>query len=385
MAEVTDVTADIELNAGQQETFGEWAKGVAGKVPIAEQAITGYETVTNLWQGLPEDPDAGDLLQHAGDVVSDATGFVTECAVEAGEIALDPVGWLIEKGLGIVLHLVTPLQDALHQVTGDGPGLSDASDDFNAIGEGLLEYAQEFTSVADDALNDWSGQASDAARHALADFAKGIEGVATSAGSVAQILKASSMIMTVVEEVIKSIITEFVSWLIWIWVPALAGAVFSFGASTAAAMSASLAKAASVTSKVTSKLGKLGKLLDKVLDFFKRFGSKMADLGKRLGAQPNNYRAFGDEVGQVVSEVGRGGAMRTAVTESLKKGGATAVEQTLGFNPTSAQANAMESGTAVMDQLDTLQGHADDIQDYADKGDLGSGDSAARTRDYLDI
>ena len=71
--------------------------------------------------------------------------------------------------------------------------------------------------------------------------------------------------MVVIEEVIKGIITELVSWLITLWLPALAASVISFGGSVAAAMTASIAKAASVLQKVTRYLGKFGKLLDKFM------------------------------------------------------------------------------------------------------------------------
>src|SRR5690606_41943885 len=50
-------------------------------------------------------------------------------------------------------------------------------------------------------------------------------------------------------------------------------------------------KAASTFSRVTSKMGKLGKLLDKILEFFQKFGSKLVSLGEKLGVQPKNYGA----------------------------------------------------------------------------------------------
>lgn len=382
MTEVSDIAGSIELNADNEDSFLDKAKSLAEQVPGAKQAIKGYDTVTNIWQGMPEDPDAADIMLHAGGVITDAAGFTAECAMEAGMAVLDPVGWLVDNGISIVLHLVTPLQDLLHMVSGDGPALSDASDDFAAIGNGLVEYAGEFVRVADETLADWEGAASDAARNALADFAKGIEGVATSAGGVAQILKMSSMIMTVVEEVIKAIITEFVTWLIWIWVPALASSVVSFGSSVAAAMSASVAKAASTFSRVTSKMGKLGKLLEKILEFFKKFGSKMVKLGEKLGVEPKNY---GDNVKEVVEQVGRSGAMKTAVTESLKKGGGAVFNSTIGIDPTSTVDTAGEAGKTVLDHYGKLVDQTTDLKDIGDKGDIGSGADVEETRDLLDM
>lgn len=382
MTEVTDIAGSVELKGDADTSFGDAALDFAKQTPVAKQAIKGYETVTNIWQGLPEDPDVADIMLHAGDVVTDAAGFTAECAMEAGMAVLDPVGWLVSNGLNMVLHLVTPLQDALHMVSGDGPALSTASDDFAAIGNGLVEYAGEFVRVADESLADWEGEASDTARQALADFAQGIEGVATSAGSVAEILKMSSMLMTVVEEVIKAIISELVTWLIWIWLPALASSVVSLGSSVAAAMSASVAKAASTFSRVTSKMGKLGKLLDKILEFFQKFGSKLVVLGEKLGVQPKNY---GANVLDTVAEVGRGGAMRTAVTESLKAGAGKLAESTIGINPTGSVDNGYQAGKTVVDHYGKLVDHVTGLKDAGDKGGIGSGASADETRDLLDV
>ncbi|MEY7972077.1 WXG100 family type VII secretion target [Saccharomonospora xinjiangensis] len=380
--EVTDVAGSVELKGDAEKSFGDNALDLAKKVPVAKQAVKGYATVTNIWKGLPEDPDVADVMLHAGDVITDTASFAAECAMEAGMAVLDPVGWLVSNGLNIVLHLVTPLQDALHMVSGDGPALSTASGDFAAIGNGLVEYAGEFVRVADEALAEWQGEASDTARRALADFAKGIEGVATSAGGVAEILKTSSMLMTIVEEVVKAIITEFVTWLIWIWVPALASSVVSLGSSVAAAMTASVAKAASTFSRVTSKMGKLGTLLEKILEFFRKFGSTMVSLGEKLGVTPKNY---GANVLETVAEAGRGGAMRTAVTESLKAGASQIAKSTMGIDPSGAPANGVQAGKTIIDHTGKLVDHTKGLKDASDKGGIGSGATPDETRELLDM
>ncbi|EIE97401.1 WXG100 family type VII secretion target [Saccharomonospora glauca] len=386
MTEVNDIAGSIELSSDNKETVLDMALGLGAQTPVVKHVIKGYDTVTNIWQGLPEDPDAADIMMHVGNVAADAASFTAECALEAGAAVADPVNWLVENGLGMVLHLVSPLQDALHMVSGDGPALSAASDDFSAIGEGLVEYSNEFVRVADETLADWQGEASNAARNALADFAKGIEGVATSAGGVAQILKISSMIMTVVEEVIKAIITEFVSWLIWIWIPALASSWVTFGTSVATAMSASVAKAASAFSRVTSKMGKLGKLLDKIIEFFKKFVSKLAKLGERLGAKQTNYTELKDEMIKKVGELGRRGALKEAATESLKAGGSAALSSIAGIeSPSDLKSSPLEVGKTVLDASRTIRDNISDATDAVDKGDIGSGASAQETRDLLDM
>ena len=84
MTEVTDIAGSVELKGDADTSFGDAALDFAKQTPVAKQAIKGYETVTNIWQGLPEDPDVADIMLHAGDVVTDAAGFTAECAMEAG-------------------------------------------------------------------------------------------------------------------------------------------------------------------------------------------------------------------------------------------------------------------------------------------------------------
>src|SRR5690606_18128714 len=145
----------IDLNADDEDSLFDRAKSLAEQVPVTKQALKGYDTVTSIWRGLPEDPDAADIMLHAGSVMTDAASFTAECAMEAGMAVLDPEAWLVENGIGMGLQRVTPFHDALHMVSEDGRVLRNASDDFAAMCNGLVEYAGEFVRVADETLADW--------------------------------------------------------------------------------------------------------------------------------------------------------------------------------------------------------------------------------------
>lgn len=381
MTEVNDIAGDVSLNADKESGFGDYAMGVAKNTPGVETAIKGVDTVTNFWQGIPEDPDAADVMLHGANCATDTAAFIAECGTEAATAVLDPVGWLVGHGLDFLLNLITPLQDALHAVTGDGPALEKASQDFQGIGDGLVEYSDEFRRVADEALADWNGDAAGAAKNALADFSAGIDGVSTSAGGVVEILKLSSMLMKVIEEVIKAIITEIVSWLIALWVPALAAAVPTAGASTAAAGAATAPKAAATISKVTSKLGKLGKILDDIFAFFQKFGSTMVKLGKRLGVKPNSLGAKADELAEITTNAGKIGKI---AAEAGKAGATKLSQETLGIDPTSPPgADPVDAAKTINDHYGKLTDHTRDLKAAADGGDTGSGASAEETEDNL--
>ncbi|GAA1244042.1 hypothetical protein GCM10009676_32190 [Prauserella halophila] len=378
MTEVNDVAGDVSLNADKESGFGDYAMGVAKNTPGVETAIKGVDTVSNYWKGLPDDPDAADVVLHGANCATDTAAFIAECGTEAATAVLDPVGWLVGHGLDFLLNLITPLQDALHAVTGDGPALEKASKDFQGIGDGLVDYADEFRRVADEALADWNGDAAGAAKNALADFSKGIDGVSTSAGGVVEILKLSSMLMKVIEEVIKAIITEIVSWLIALWVPALAAAVPTAGASTAAAGAATAPKAAATVSKVTAKLGKLGKILDKIFEFFQKFGSTMVKLGKRLGVKPNGIATKADELAEISTNAGKIGKI---AGEAAQSGGGKLLGETLGVDPTKPTGEgAAGAAKTVNDFYGKVTDHTRDLKGATEASD---GPSAEETEDNL--
>jgi hypothetical protein len=216
--------------------------------------------------------DSGDVR---GAAVAGAS-FVQSCMSMASGIAEDPLGWLIGQGLNFLITVVQPLQDLIHFVSGDGPALANAAGNFNKIGQGLEQYAQKFVDNADKALKDWAGDAKDAAKARLDKFATGIQGTAGQSGDVAQLLQISSMIMTVIEDFIKALLTEFVEWLILIWIPALAAAAPTFGGSIAAAWSGTFAKGATTTAKATKQVSKLQKLLKLLEDLLAKLKTVMA-------------------------------------------------------------------------------------------------------------
>ncbi|HVV14310.1 WXG100 family type VII secretion target [Amycolatopsis sp.] len=224
---------------------------------------SGYGTFNTVKGALADGQVSGGEI--AG-IAGSAAGFVSSC-MSVSSIATDPVGWLVGQGLNFLMTVVQPLQDAIHFVSGDGPALAAAAGNFGAIGTGLQQYSQKFVQEAQASLANWDGDAADAAATKLAQFAEGIDGIAGQSGDIAQLLQISSMVMQVIEEFIKAILTELITWLIMIWIPALAAAVPTCGGSTAAAGTATGVRAAQTGSKVSRYVQKLKELLDTVKNF----------------------------------------------------------------------------------------------------------------------
>jgi hypothetical protein len=224
-----------------------------------------------------------------------AVSFIQSCKDTASGIATDPLGWLIGQGLNFLITVVQPLQDMIHFVSGDGPALMNAASNFNAIGKGLADYAEKFVQNVEESLKDWGGAAKDAAKARMERFATGIGGTAGQAGDIAQLLQISSMVMMVIEEFIKALLSEFVQWLILIWIPALAAAAPTFGGSVAAAWTGTFAKGATTATKATKQVSKLQKVLNMLKDLLEKLKtlmSKTKDFFKQAGTAS---RTFGQQ------------------------------------------------------------------------------------------
>ncbi|MER6794169.1 hypothetical protein [Amycolatopsis mediterranei] len=107
--------------------------------------------------------------------------------------------------------------------------------------------------------------------------------------------------MSFAEDLVKAILTEFVTWLILLWVPALAAAVPTCGASLSAAAPVTEVKAAQTTAKTTRKVNKLRELLQKVLDWLRscsrssprrRWASRSRRSRRRTRAQTSSRRPW---------------------------------------------------------------------------------------------
>jgi len=300
VAEVEDATKDVEIESPDADSFIN-TDNLVDDLPIVGDAVGLAKDTISVASKLTES-DGGDLAAGVSTIATDVTGFIASSGDTIMEIASDPLGWLVGQGLDFLLSVVQPIQDAIHLVSGDGPALSTAAENFSNIGEGMSSMATDFVRVADEALAQWGGEASKAAKQRLAEFANGINGVAAKAGDIAQLLQISSMLMEFIEELIKAILTELITWLIIIWIPALAAAAPTFGASTAAAGTATGVRVGTTAAKTTGKVNKLREILQKVLEWLRKLQEKLA--GTKLGK-------FMEEVGQKASNTRQQGFVKT--------------------------------------------------------------------------
>lgn len=366
MAEETTEAGGVEITTGSKD-LGEKALDAA---PFVGDIKSTFEAGGKLTDGATGSEITG--------VLSEGTGLIQSCMGTAGEIAMDPIGWLVGQGLDFLISICQPLEDMIHFVSGDGPALSQAAENFGNIGTGIQELSGKFQEELSSSITNWGGEASAAAGTKLADFAKGIDGVAGQAGELAQLLQMSSMVMTVIEEFIKAILTELITWLIMIWIPALASAGPTFGASTAAAGTATGVKATSTVSRGTRMVDKLKRALDAVMDFLRGMRTRMKNLGQGMRQSMDNKRMQSALADMELASGNKSPLAKLMGNEGMV---GSRVQQGLGG---SIKGTLRETATEQADASSIL-GHTSDAASVDEYGQTGDQQSKSETEDHLDI
>lgn len=379
MAEQKHTAGGVEVTTGDKSTGTQALEST----PVLGNAVKAADAAEKLTDG---DVTRSELQALQGE----ASGFIQSCAGTAMGIAADPIGWLVGQGLNFLISVVGPIQDAIHWVSGDGPALSQAAENFNAIGEGLTDLRDKFREDLESSLSNWGGDAAEAAGTKLGEFAKGIDGVAGQAGEIAQLLQMSSMVMTVIEDFIKAILTELVTWLIMIWIPALAAAVPTAGASTAAAGASTTARVATTGSRVARMVARLRKLLDDFLNFLRslrnrasnfRDGFRRAMEAKRTRAtQADNNLADASKLPwkQPMDKLRSTDGM---IGERVQQG----FWQSMGSAAGDTAAAQVGAGVGTNAGADKVLRNQSNLSKGTEYDRTGDDQSAAETEDYLDI
>ncbi|MCP2253029.1 hypothetical protein LY13_001773 [Prauserella aidingensis] len=370
MAEEKTEAGGVEITTGDKDI----GMTAVESAPVLGGAVKTFQAGGNLTDGAT-DSEIGDLL-------SEGTGFISSCTGLAGDIAMDPIGWLVGQGLDFLISICQPLQDAIHMVSGDGPALKQAGDNFTAIGQGIEELSGKFSEELNSSLQNWGGEASEAAGTKLADFAKGIDGVAGQAGELAKTLQLSSMVMTVIEEVIKAILTELITWLIMIWIPALASAGPTFGGSTAAASAATGVRAASTGSRVSRLVQKLKDVLSKIMDFLRRMRTRMGNLNQGV-RQAMDHRRMRSGLADLAVEDGTAGAREKLLSGKGLVG--ERLQDGFGRSMWEAGRDAGLQQVGMKGGQGKLAGNLNQLNRAGEGQAAGEDQSKSETEDHLDI
>jgi WXG100 family type VII secretion target len=327
-------------------------------MPTAAPPAGGSSSVLDEVYGIQGDVD--DAVSAANDEASQDPGD------DGGG---DPLEKLIDQGLSFVIDYITPLKDALNLVTGDPDALTAAAQHYQSLGQQIDQLGQSIHDEVKQGVAGWTGDASTAAQQQIADFLDGVHGTATLAGYIAQVCSASAGFMTSAKNQIIDLIAQFVEQMLITWAVGLAGSIFTFGASDAAAAASTAAEAAAKIAQCAQKcekfgqvLAKIGKVIEKITEIVKKIGGLVEKLGTAVEKFAGKGLADGERLGAFAAKL-----------KDLKEGGgllgkaATKVGDKIG----TVGANLKTLGQDAVSGA----GHLDDLVHGVASGD----ETAART------
>ncbi|WUI01065.1 hypothetical protein OHR68_04390 [Spirillospora sp. NBC_00431] len=197
--------------------------------PVKFDLLEDMPVISSMSKGIKkafEEKDFADLSSFVGDAAGAGMGLAT-----------DPKGFLGGWGLTFLIDVIQPLEDALAYVTGHPEKIDDASNQWDLVGKKLSELSKKVLEIpqTDIAESVWRGPTSNQARARMTTFTEGLDDLVKQVTHVRAILGASKAVMEIAQAFIIELIVTLTRWLVATWVPAMAAAPVTFGASTASA------------------------------------------------------------------------------------------------------------------------------------------------------
>ncbi len=232
------------------------------------------------------DAAAGNIGSVGSDIASFASG--------ASAIVEDPLNALIQAGLGFLMDVITPLKTELQKVTGNPDALDKGSEKFTEIGKDISKLANDLTDITSKGIANWTGDAKNAAAKQINDFISQVDETAGIAGNVSMCLQLSGTLMDAAYNFVLGIISQCIEWLIVTWLAAQAAAVFTFGASEAAAGAATAGEVAVESANAADKVEEATTLVEKIVNIIKQLWSKIQNMVKYVGKMKDAEKAAKD-------------------------------------------------------------------------------------------
>jgi WXG100 family type VII secretion target len=292
-----DISSGAETVAGD---VGHGAETVAGDIgsgakTVVGDAASGLGGLGNALRGGLIDVGkgaetvAGDVGKGASTVAGDVGSAVEGAAKDVGGFLGD-----IMHGInGFIDKLIQPLIDLLEKVTGNPSQLREKAQLWQNAAKQLETVAQTLASGLSELSGQWEGDAAQAFASEMSSTCRAIQQLADNFDQTAQSLDQAAEGCEQTAQAIQSIIRSFVEWSVATQAAGAAAALFTAGASEAAAEGAEAAEVAVAVGRGTEEAGKLAQLLQKIESVIKELMSvdkaaKDASWGEKLGVAAKN-------------------------------------------------------------------------------------------------
>jgi uncharacterized protein YukE len=291
-----------------------------------------------------------DVLDEIYGTGNDVHATVTEIEQYSAESSdsggIDPLNTLISKGLGFVIDYIEPVKEALELVTGSPDALNAAAETYSQLSADIDQLGQQLHDELTNGFASWQGDASDTAHQQMASFLDGIHGTSTLAGYMVQLLKASAQMMQAAKDIIIGILADFVEQMLITWAVGLAGTIFTFGLSDAAATAATVTEAGVAVGKAGAAVTKVGKLIEKVGKLLEKIMEMIRKIAQLLKKVAGSVQKLGGKIGKIGEDIAKdAGKLGKAVGKGIGKAGDKVME--VGANVGKIGSRVDEAGTTV--------------------------------------
>lgn len=234
-------------------------------------ASGGYSAYTDIKAGLDGEGWNGIALGIDGALI----------ALDFMSVVANPLKALVVSGVGWLLDHFEPLQEVLHFFTGDPYEVTALASTWTQLSVELNKAADDYAQVAG-SLTGWQGQAADGYLDVAADFQATLRGGAAFAQDVSEGIAMTGVVVATIKDLVIKLISDFVTRVIMVVVPAVASASVTFGASLVSAMGWVWAQLATVCASVGKRIAQLLRVSGALAKRFTKLGGAMQGAAFRL-------------------------------------------------------------------------------------------------------
>ena len=196
--------------------------------------------------------------------IADIGGGVGDLAANVVAYVADPLNFLISTGLTFLVDVVQPLEDLLGLVTGNAERMDAEIARWGRVSAALVPLSTEIRQAADQGLLGWQGDTADAAKQRLHEFTDGVTGLADEVQKLSVIMSIAKTLMAIAQGLVIGVLSTLVEWLVFTWTAAMAAAIPTAGASTAAAGAATTVEVAGATTRAVRFVDRVITLLGRL-------------------------------------------------------------------------------------------------------------------------
>jgi len=242
-------------------------------VPITEQNKYKGALFIEAYDSLIDSIGSG--AQDVADTTFNAIGAVASTV----SLVVDPFGSLLGAGLGWLMEHISFLREALDQMLGDPEAIQANVDATKAKAVELRVLAEDHRSGLA-TFDGWTGASSENFQASMDTMGKELDSLANGVETKAKVVSIMGMIVSVVRDLVRDAIAQFVGSVVANAVIGVVGAAFTFGASAGFALAQTVREAVEVAAMIASKVRHVVKALTSLMGKIDDLDGVMTKIGK---------------------------------------------------------------------------------------------------------